>query len=117
MVAPCGDKENPYESAEKDTLIRGFRPLAGIKKILVKLSWQARLHRFRPLAGIKKIFENAFRDPRNKEFPSPRGDKENLDMNSAEIIRQGFRPLAGIKKIHILDGIWVCEDVSVPSRG
>ena len=93
--SPRGDKENPCSSSTC-SILRCFRPLAGIKKIAsTRMNTTASVC-FRPLAGIKKIL-GAGQDIRNQ-------------------IR--FRPLAGIKKIALVSrtGLY-SEAVSVPSRG
>ena len=100
MVAPCGDEENPalldqygidtlFPSPRGDkenqgrgrrcaTCCGGFRPLAGIKKIICPYHPRLRDGRFRPLAGIKKIEMCEYVEGYDYVFPSPRGDKENL---------------------------------------
>ena len=98
----------------------GFRPLAGMS-IIVSQRWHKDdcIGCFRPLAGMSIIADtfhtNSYGE---KEFPSPRGDEYNpeVDYKTIEAL-MGFRPLAGMSIIIAL--LTEPEDikVSVPSRG
>ena len=96
-----------------------FRPLAGISCNLPKALPPARSTCFRPLAGISCNKQNRFSTHLSRWFPSPRGDKLQLEVK--ETVRWGdlkFPSPRGDKLKHIKPVTKVIPNkVSVPSRG
>ena len=96
-----------------------FRPLTGINfnLSLIRQTLEG-ADRFRPLTGInfnglglKQFYQS------DKQFPSPHGNKFQLQMDYDGDHVNGFRPLMGINFNDVKESEQRVGLVSVPSRG